>query len=503
MSSTFTNISKGYGLSFNSLPDSDNSDDDSTTSPSTLNTRSNDASIISKIQAPSTLDVLSIKDIQNQVVEKMKQNQIENIKRDIYVEIVARKKNYSSSIKEAEQAANMFKSLSISNALNRVNEIRSEYNLKVQKAKVEKDRANKEKELKEKQIRDKLSAQLAQEKAKLEAAELKSNDNHQQKPPPKITTPQTLPTPLQSQPNITKPENKVNINDRLSNELFTKLTNINTVLAPKIKQNPDTRKFCFESKRGINLRIGQLTNTINQINLVSQAETEVAVKVSVCFPLASVTVLLLQSHPPLLEMVLIRLNKKCPYILPRTIRKSSEESKISFVKKLCFKVSENNEIESMFKYEERMCGMLAFYFAIFQSVPKTLESLSLRILIFAWPFLFINFFFHFIALRVKAGVNPYPIHNGWKWISKLLNLPVEPIYPALITTFIEIAGFTMETAYGPQFTKLLMFIKSKYIPHIPKTNSTAIAATARLESCLAYYFDNESKFELVGDRIAK
>ncbi|OMJ18786.1 hypothetical protein AYI70_g5140, partial [Smittium culicis] len=217
MSSTITNIPKGYGLSQNSLPDSDTSDDDSTISPSALKTHSSSASVISKIQAPSTLDVLSIKDIQNQVVEKMKQNQIDNIKRDIYVEIVARKKNYSSSIKEAEQAANLFKTLSISNildpktfeadnssigidkhvldlspalgsidvvsALNKVNAIRSEYNLKVQKAKIEEDRLNKEKQLKEKQIRDKLSAQLAQEKAKLESAELKSKDNIQQKPP--------------------------------------------------------------------------------------------------------------------------------------------------------------------------------------------------------------------------------------------------------------------------------------------------------------------------------
>ncbi|OLY84803.1 Nucleoporin GLE1 [Smittium mucronatum] len=495
MSSSTTNTPRGYGLFDNDLSESDSSEEEQLLSPRRARYISSGphTNYIS-----STLDDSSIKNLQNQVVEKMRLNQLENIKRDIYVEIQVRKENYSPSIIQTEKTIDLFKRLSVSkypqlpqdvaSALNKVSEIRNEFNLKKQKAQLQKEIEIKEKE-KENialQLVQNLPIQLDAEKALLSSPKFSPTP-----PTPKTSSPEPSIPQKPSQPSLppTLPHSTLNLPDKnsvISRSYFEKLSHINSELAPKIKKNPDIRKFCFDNKRAINLRIGQLTNTSSQINLAaqkinqilsdsklkspdayrwSQAETEVAVKIPVCYPLASTAVLLMQSHPDLLEMIMIRLNKKCPYVLPRPITKSVTSISISISISIYISIP-----------------FISFYLFIFH------PSSSLLILCHN-------------TIPQKAGVNPYPIFNGWCWISRIVNLPVESIYPALITTFIQVAGYTMELAYGPQFTKLLLFLKNVYIPTIPKSDSSAVASTSRLESCLEYYFNNPStKFQLIRDR---
>ncbi|PVU96068.1 hypothetical protein BB559_002519 [Furculomyces boomerangus] len=358
------------------------------------------------------LDSINMKQVQNDVIRKLHERKVEGIKKEIYIEINIRKKNNLNLMNDN-------KSYEISTA-RRTN---SKYVGKVKEPE----------------------------------------------------------TPKSIENLVVETENRNNQESlKESEKYFGELVKIKTILGPKIKQNQILKKLCFETKRKINLRIGQLTNNKSQINqanhiheylssikrnsedaytwllnltaksLIKQAETEVSVKTTVCYPLAHVTVLLFRIHTGLIDM--------------------EGETTDEYRKRLGYTRSyEDNKWESQFKYEERMCGIIAYYTAILQTTPNGFS-------------------------------NPYPIYHGWKWISRILNLPIQPIFPSLITIFIEIGGYSMQTAYANQFTKILNMIKSGYIPSVPKTSPTAIASTSRLESVLDFYFTNRKRFELLDSR---
>lgn len=106
---------------------------------------------------------------------------------------------------------------------------------------------------------------------------------------------------------------------------------------------------------------------------------------------------------------------------------------------------EDGSYETEIQYEERMCGVVCLYAAIVQTT---------------------------------ALPHSYGIQHGWKWLSRILNLPVRRITASLILTFIETAGYEMYKKYPTQMPKLMKLLLADAIPKMPEAS---VASITRLQ----------------------
>ncbi|GAA5886307.1 hypothetical protein JCM6882_001598 [Rhodosporidiobolus microsporus] len=255
-----------------------------------------------------------------------------------------------------------------------------------------------------------------------------------------------------------------------------KMTHIKQAVLPVVSQNPAWRKACFQAKRSITPKIGQLTSsaeatlgiitqldellsslkpdpsnpaarpsepytwTLNHLakSLVKQAETEVTAKLGTAYPLGRVVVgLLTRGHKELGEVLMARLVKKCFWITGWWPRKAESQSDESYQKTLGHAPPTSSE--SLVQYATRMSGLVALYASILQTSPLSPPQGPCP------------------PDRV-ANVPPwFRPSAGWRWVVLMLRPPLvglEPT-PLLLVTFLEIAGQTLLELYGRQFAKLL------------------------------------------------
>jgi hypothetical protein len=81
-------------------------------------------------------------------------------------------------------------------------------------------------------------------------------------------------------------------------------------------------------------------------------------------------------------------------------------------------------------------------------------------------------------VQTTALPHSFGIENGWKWLSRMLNLPVRRITAALVLTFIETAGYEMYKKYPNQMPKLMKLLSEESIPKMPKAS---VASITRLQ----------------------
>ncbi|KAI8318414.1 GLE1-domain-containing protein [Martensiomyces pterosporus] len=273
-------------------------------------------------------------------------------------------------------------------------------------------------------------------------------------------------------------------------------------LAPKIRENKEVKSYCFMQKGLITRSIGQLkdsqefVNRISQkiigiidesarygpdaqtwvINLtakaiVKQAETEVTVHRNIAYPLAAVAVNVMLRHPGLVDLFLVRLVKKCPYIVPQFIGRKPNQSSDEFLRSIGYKEKDDDVLETDVMYEERMNGMLSLYAAVLQTTPPNSQP------------------------------NPFPVAHGWTWLARITNLRPRAISPSLVNTFLEIAGASMMAAYGAQFKKALDFIARHWVPAIPLDEPLAVASKSRLSTYMDTYVSTGTLKQVEGRNI--
>ncbi|KAI8872721.1 GLE1-domain-containing protein [Ramicandelaber brevisporus] len=271
---------------------------------------------------------------------------------------------------------------------------------------------------------------------------------------------------------------------------------LRNVLKPAVRANKEIKKWCFEKQRQIKVKFGQLTDewsvlsrNTSELNLilneaegrgpevyawianlfakaiVSQAEDELSTERGRVFPSARVCVLLASAHPLVMDMVLARLIKKCPHIVPRQFTRSSTETMDDVKRKMRYRHKKDPdalqnapiEWESDADYLRRMTSMLSLYAAIVQTVPE-------------------------------AGVNLHGIEYGWTWIARMLRLPNSSFLSAdLMLAFLEIAGPLLLDTYGDMMRRVVNLIRTEYYASLPKDNPFAKASNARFEACLEHY----------------
>ncbi|SPO22377.1 related to GLE1 - RNA export mediator [Ustilago trichophora] len=291
---------------------------------------------------------------------------------------------------------------------------------------------------------------------------------------------------------------------------MAKIRHIKTNVLPTISSNSDLRKQCFAAKRQITPKVGQLTNSRQEITritqaiaavldaakqaaatgsgdvytwilnhlskcLIRQAEQEVAAKQDTAYPLARVVVwLILLGHVELADVLMARLCKKCPWVIPVWPPRTKDTDDATYRKIMGYKSSD----ETTENYSNRMSGITAFYFAILQTVPTPPPSHS------------------------TLDVEKIPVHfrstTLWRWSVRALTPSSSgiafldhPMCPSIWSVFVEIAGTYALKIYGKQMKKVLAMLfeeglqgkKAGWLSH-GEDKPYVKAATVRLELLL-------------------
>lgn len=273
-------------------------------------------------------------------------------------------------------------------------------------------------------------------------------------------------------------------------------------LAPMIKNDKEIKSYCFKQRGVITRNVGQLKDSWTFINrcvgnisnvlaestqrgadvhnwmlnltakaIVKQSEKEVAVAQHAAYPLATAAVQLMQVCPPLADMLMIRLVKKCPYVVPQYFGKKPSQTNEEYMHSLGYKEHDEGELESEGIYMERMVGMIALMAAIVQVGDG------------------------------KDETNAIPVRFGWVWLSRMLNLAPRSISPLLVHTFLSIAGTAMMQTYGKQLKKLLQLLMQQWIPAITSKEPSAVAAKSNLEGYMEEYMKTGILKECEGRQI--
>ncbi|KAJ1731751.1 hypothetical protein LPJ61_002382 [Coemansia biformis] len=259
-------------------------------------------------------------------------------------------------------------------------------------------------------------------------------------------------------------------------------------VAPQIEGNKDIKAACFKRRGLIKRGLGQLKDSWEFISrtadnikgilaesarsgpvveqwmlnlvakaVVKQAEREVAVTHHAAYPLAAAAVLIMQDYPQLVDMLMVRLVKKCPYVIPEYIRKQPGQSVGDFKRANGYKENESGDLETEGIYSERMAGMVALFAAVVQTAP------------------------------LGNRPNPFPVRHGWTWLARMLNLAPRTVSPLLVQTFLSIAGASMAAAYPRQLPKLLTLLVSAWIPAASAKNPAAVASRYNLTGFMEDY----------------
>ncbi len=293
---------------------------------------------------------------------------------------------------------------------------------------------------------------------------------------------------------------------------MAKIRHIKTNVLPSISSNSDLRKQCFAAKRQITPKIGQLTNSRQEITritqaivsvldaakqaaasgsgdvytwilnhlskcLIRQAEQEVAAKQDTAYPLARVVVwILLMGHAELSDVLMARLCKKCPWIVPVWPGRTKDMDEAAYRKIMGYKGTD----ETTENYSNRMNGITAFYFAILQTVPTAPPN------------------------GISLDVERIPLHlrstTLWRWGVRALTPSSSssafldhPMCPSIWSIYIEIAGPYALKLYGKQMRKFFALLledglQAKNAGWLKHDMPYVKAATVRLELLLTDWY---------------
>ncbi|ORY21293.1 GLE1-like protein-domain-containing protein [Naematelia encephala] len=180
--------------------------------------------------------------------------------------------------------------------------------------------------------------------------------------------------------------------------------------------------------------------------LIKQAESEVSAKPNAAFPLARIIHgLILRGHGAFGDILMARLVKKCPWVIPFYPAKQPDQSRESYEKSTGRALDESTS-----EYIQRMGGILILYFSIVQTcltpliptIPST-PTPTPRQLLALYP----------AALRLPAG---------WTWLAYALRKPILASAPmaSMLAIYVEVvAPAAAEVFGGLQVGKVLVAMK--------------------------------------------
>lgn len=228
---------------------------------------------------------------------------------------------------------------------------------------------------------------------------------------------------------------------------------IKTLIMTPVTENKELKKQIGVVRRKINPKFGQLSNSMNQLQkitnelielvdslknyelpykfilnfiskaVLSQAETEVVVQNNAAVPLARLTSHLLDRYPELNYYIMARFVKKCPLLIGYNCSIDSEEGR----QRMGWKRNESSgKWEEPDKYDERLSGICSVW-----SVLTTLNN------------------------------QYYPISMSWTYLARTANQPLhllQNVHFFCLANWWEAAGKVFLMTYKGQAFKLLSLI---------------------------------------------
>ncbi|KAJ2431237.1 hypothetical protein IWW46_006869 [Coemansia sp. RSA 2440] len=83
--------------------------------------------------------------------------------------------------------------------------------------------------------------------------------------------------------------------------------------------------------------------------------------------------------------------------------------------------------------------------------------------------------------------NPFPVHHGWTWLVRIINMPPWAISPLLVQTFLSVAGPTMLGVYGRQMDKLISVLATTWIASVVNLSPLTVAGKSNLTTFIDEY----------------
>lgn len=235
---------------------------------------------------------------------------------------------------------------------------------------------------------------------------------------------------------------------------------IKTSVVMEVDKDPQLKRQVGSVKRKINVRMGQLSNSMTQLRditrvlltqinscktnllgynwilnfvakaIVSQAETEVTVKPAAALPLARLAVALMDQAEDLYYYLSARIIKKCPLVIGYTSRLDTEQGRLDMGWK-----RRDDVWEPEVKYEERVGGILCLW-----AVMARLET-----------------------------ARKYPLFTQeaqWRFLARIFNTEkklVADVHFVVLCNWWEAAAQSFVLAYGSQAKKLLNLAYTKFV----------------------------------------
>jgi nucleoporin GLE1 len=245
-----------------------------------------------------------------------------------------------------------------------------------------------------------------------------------------------------------------------------KIADIKTQILKPVTENKQMKSFCFQAKRKVRPKLGQLTDSQRQLQgiynslieavdecrnaneivyhwvlnffakaVVAQAEVETIVSIQTATPLGKLAAMMMLRYEPLKELLLARFVKKCPLVIGYTCAIDTEEGRIRMGWK-----RKGEKWEEPNLYSERLSGICAVWTAITISQVQT-----------------------------GGQPHPYPVANSWRFAARMVNTPVELLtdtHFSVMGVWWDVASEIFLSEYGRQGQKLLELIHTKWIAQV-------------------------------------
>lgn len=348
--------------------------------------------------------------------------------------------------------------------------------IKNEKERIERDRIEKEKkeaDLKRLKLEEEKKKQEA-EKERLRLLEIQKQQELEEKKQAEIKKKQEEEGKKLEEAKKLEEESKKNSKgvtnfNQISKKFHTyksKIIEIKESIIKPINSDKNLKSLISQHKRKINPKFGQLTNSLTQLNkitnelvllinqskqdqlafkwilnfvskaIVSQAETEVRAKPSSSVPLAKLTLNLLCEFPEMKEYLMARFIKKCPYIIGHTRHLTKDDA--TFVE-MGWRKQHDDNWETQISYDERMAGIITLFFVItrLQLDQKYYSNMK----------------------------HPLNLSNAWIFISRMLNTPKESLtstHYTIVTAWWESCGKEVLLNYGKQGYKILRLASNEW-----------------------------------------
>ncbi|KAG8905447.1 hypothetical protein FRB99_008944 [Tulasnella sp. 403] len=240
--------------------------------------------------------------------------------------------------------------------------------------------------------------------------------------------------------------------------------------------NPDWRKVWSATRRSFTPKIGQVTNSMSEINRIAglihaslrptpdypqplyaallsslakafllQAEAEVTAKPNTAFPLAKLILILVDlGHPLLPEMFMARLvGRTGGWAVGAVVPRYEGQSDDDYRKSLGYPPATSHETSTQFI--DRLVGMMTLYAAILQTPPTSPGGASVS--------------------------HPFQIPRLWTLLARLVSTPqlvADRALPQVLYALIETGGDRLLEVYGRQVIKMMKTVGKRCMTEGPE-----------------------------------